>query len=98
LFGNENRSAVGLPTAATTAVAVTASADPQRIVASLAKDGTLSLRVADQPAATAKGPGLLSRQPAEDFCVGHDNRKPVTAYTAKAAFQGRIMDLRVTIP
>jgi hypothetical protein len=75
-----------------------ASADPQRIVASLAKDGTLSLRVADQPAATAKGPGLLSRQPAEDFCVGHDNRKPVTAYTAKAAFQGRIMDLRVTIP
>ena len=75
-----------------------ASADSQRIVASLAEDGTLTLQVADQPAVTAKAHGPFSRQPAEDFCVGHDNRKPVTSYTAKDAFLGRITDLRVTMP
>ena len=75
--------------------ALSPSEEPRRIVASLAKDGTLKLQVGDQPAVTAPGPGLLSRQPQEDFCVGHDNGKPVTTYAANTLFQGGITDLQV---
>ncbi|MHB8901257.1 MAG: sulfatase-like hydrolase/transferase, partial [Thermoguttaceae bacterium] len=72
-------------------------AGPQSIAASLQKDGSLSLRVGDGAAVTAQGKGLLSRQPQEDFCVGHDNKAPLTAYS-NAAFEGQITDLEVTSP
>ena len=69
--------------------ALPASGDPQRIVASLAAEGSLKLQIGDQPAVTAPGPGLLSRQPQEDFCLGHDNDRPLTTYATQAVFPGR---------
>ena len=69
-----------------------------RITATLAQDATMTLKVNDQPAVTGKAPKLLTRQPQEDFCVGHDNGKPVAAYAGKTAFQGSISHLEVTTP
>ncbi|MCX7048935.1 MAG: Gfo/Idh/MocA family oxidoreductase [Candidatus Sumerlaeota bacterium] len=66
-----------------------------RIVASLAADNTMKLTVGDQPAATGKAPGLISHQPQEDFCLGHDNKVPVATYTAKAPFKGSISGLTI---
>lgn len=73
-----------------------ASGAPQAIVASLARDGTQSLQVGGQPAVTARREGLLSRQPQEDFCLGHDDRKPVTSY-APGAFDGRILNFKMDV-
>ena len=84
---------------AVTDVPSAAVAGPVRVTASLGKDGTMTLTVGDQPAATGKAPSLIPRQPAEDFCVGHDNAQPVAAYSNKgAAFRGTITDLKVTSP
>jgi arylsulfatase A-like enzyme len=66
--------------------------------ASLAADGTLKLTVAGQEAVTGKSKGLLPRQPAEDFCVGHDNGKPVGVYGKLIALQGAVSGLNVTTP
>jgi hypothetical protein len=72
---------------------------PTKIVAKLAADGTLSLTVGEQAAVTAKAPGLIPRQPAEDFCLGHDNGQPVANYSAKAKpFEGKIVDLKIGTP
>jgi hypothetical protein len=74
-------------------------AGPLRIAAILSRDGTMTLTVGDQPPVTAKAPGLIPRQPAEEFCVGHDNAQPVAVYSNKgAAFKGTIADLKVTSP
>ena len=70
---------------------------PTPITAALAADGTMTLRVGDQPAVTGKAAGLLGRQPQEDFCLGHDNGKPVTNYTAKEPFRGSITKLEISI-
>ena len=69
-----------------------------QITASLAADSTMTLQVGDQPAVTGKGAKLLARQPQEDFCLGHDNGKPVADYTGKEPFQGVISNLKVTTP
>ena len=66
--------------------------------ASLAGDGTMKLVVAGQEVVTGKAKGLLPRQPAEDFCVGHDNGKPVGLYGKLIALQGTISGLNVTRP
>jgi len=66
--------------------------------ASLAADGTLKLTVAGQEAVTGKSKGLLSRQPAEDFCVGHDASKPVGLYGKLIVLQGAVSGLSVTTP
>ena len=66
--------------------------------ASLAADGTLKLTVAGQEAVTGKSKGLLSRQPAEDFCVGHDTAKPVGLYGKLIVLQGAVSGLSVTTP
>jgi arylsulfatase A-like enzyme len=71
---------------------------PARITISLAADGTMSLKVADQPAVTGKAPGLIGREPQEDFCVGHDNGRPTANYSNNAAFKGRITELKFTSP
>ena len=68
------------------------------ITATLAADATMTLKVGDQLAVTGKAAKLLARQPAEDFCLGHDNAKPVAAYTGKDPFQGSITHLKVTTP
>lgn len=66
--------------------------------ASLGADGAMKLVVAGQEAVTGKAKGLLPRQPAEDFCVGHDNGKPVGLYGKVIALQGAVSGLSVTTP
>ena len=72
----------------------TSDGKPQHVTASVAKDGTMSLRVNDQEPVTAKAPSLLGTQPKEDFCLGHDNKVPVCDYTGKK-FVGSITGLQV---
>jgi arylsulfatase A-like enzyme len=71
---------------------------PFTVNASLAADGAMKLVVAGQEAVTGKAKGLLPRQPAEDFCVGHDNAKPVGTYAKVVALQGAVSGLAVTTP
>ena len=68
------------------------------VTASLAADGAMKLVVAGQEAGTGKAKGVLPRQPAEDFCIGHDNGKPVGLYGKHIALQGMISGLSVTTP
>ena len=68
---------------------------PHPVVASLGKDGRLSLQADGQTAVTAPGGGLLGKQPAEDFCVGHDAANPAARYVSPAPFQGTLSDLQV---
>jgi arylsulfatase A len=65
------------------------------IEARLAGDGTMTLSVDGKPAATGKAGGLLDRQPAEAFCVGHDDQMPLDPYDGKSAFAGSIEQLKV---
>lgn len=69
-----------------------------RLSATLAADGAMGLAVNGQTVASGQAPRLLPRQPAEDFCVGHDNAQPVTAYTAKEPFAGTLTELKVGMP
>ena len=71
---------------------------PFAVTASLAADGAMKLVVAGQEAVTGKAKGVLPRQPAEDFCVGHDNGKPVGTYAKPVALQGSVAGLAVTSP
>jgi hypothetical protein len=68
------------------------------VTASLAADGTMKLIVVGQDTATGKAKGALPRQPAEDFCVGHDTAKPVGVYGKLIVLQGSISGLSVTTP
>jgi arylsulfatase A-like enzyme len=68
------------------------------VTASLAADGTMKLSVVDQDAVTGKAKGALPRQPAEDFCVGHDNGKPVGVYGKLIVLQGAVSGLSVSTP
>ncbi len=69
-----------------------------QITARLAKDRTMTLTINDEVVATAGAKSLIGRQPQENFCIGHDDAKPVTPYTAKAEFQGNINALQITTP
>ncbi len=69
-----------------------------KITASLAADHVLTLSVNDKVVAQKKGVAFVPRQPAEDFCLGHDNEKPVAIYSAKEPFKGQIKELQVTSP
>ena len=68
------------------------------VTASLAADGAMKLVVAGQDAVAGKAKGVLPRQPAEDFCVGHDNGKPVGLYGELKPLQGAVSGLAVTTP
>lgn len=68
---------------------------PHRITATLAKDGTMTVQVDDQSPATAAGPGLITNQPKEDFCIGHDNKIPVGSYRGKGKFEGSITTIKL---
>jgi arylsulfatase A len=70
---------------------------PHRITASLAQDGQISLQLDANAPVTAKSPGLISGQPKEDFCLGHDNKVPVATYTTKGNFEGRIAGIKLTM-
>lgn len=74
---------------------VPATDQPHQVIASLAPDGTLSLQVDNQPPVTSKGSGTLSKQPAEDFCVGDDPANPVARYVNPAPFKGTLSDLKI---
>jgi hypothetical protein len=56
----------------------------------------MKLSVGGQDTATGKAKGVLPRQPAEDFCVGHDNGKPVGIYVPAPPLQGAITELSFT--
>jgi len=71
---------------------------PFTVTASLAADGAMKLVVAGQEAVTGKAKGVLPRQPAEDFCVGHDNGKLVGTYAKVVALKGAVTGLAVTNP
>jgi hypothetical protein len=71
---------------------------PFTVTASLASDGVMKLVVAGQDAVAGKAKGLLPRQPAEDFCVGHDNAKPVGLYGELKPLKGAVSGLAVTTP
>ncbi len=71
---------------------------PFSVTAGLAADGAMKLVVAGQDAVNGKAKGVLPRQPAEDFCVGHDNGKPVGTYAKVVALQGAVSGLTVTTP
>ena len=58
----------------------------------------MTLKLNDQPAVTGRAGKLIARQPQEDFCLGHDNGKPLTAYSGKDAFKGSITSLMITTP
>ncbi|MBI3875874.1 MAG: sulfatase-like hydrolase/transferase [Verrucomicrobia bacterium] len=68
------------------------------LTATLAADGTMTLKVGDQSVVTGKSPKLLTRQPAEDFCLGHDNGRPVPDYTGQGPFRGSITNLKISTP
>lgn len=68
------------------------------VTASLAADGAMKLVVAGQDAVAGKAKGSLPRQPAEDFCVGHDNGRPVGLYGELTPLQGAVSGLAVTAP
>lgn len=74
---------------------VTSSA---RITAALGPDGMMTLAVNDGAPVTGQAPRLIPRQPAENFCLGHDDAQSVTTYTAKEPFQGSISHLKFTTP
>lgn len=68
---------------------------PHRVRASLTKDGKLHLQLDDQPEVVVQGTGLLSKQPAEDFCVGHDAANPAAKYAQPEPFRGTLVDLTI---
>jgi arylsulfatase A len=71
---------------------------PVEIVAKLEKGGAMSLTVGDQKAVMGKAAGMIPRQPAEEFCVGHDGGQPVAKYGKVKPFDGKITGLKVTSP
>jgi hypothetical protein len=75
-----------------------ALASPTLITAALDANGKMTLTVNQNAPVTGQALRLLPRQPAENFCLGHDDAKPVARYSAKEAFQGTIKDLTITTP
>lgn len=73
-------------------------AGPARITAMLAPDATMTLTVNDLPAVTGKAAALIPRQPAEEFCLGHDSGRPVANYATREPFKGTITNLKITTP
>ncbi|MCC6508099.1 MAG: sulfatase-like hydrolase/transferase [Pirellulaceae bacterium] len=72
-----------------------ANNQPHRITATLSPKGQLILQLDQNDPVTATSPGLIRTQPKEDFCLGHDNKAPVAAYTAKGKFEGKITNLAI---
>jgi arylsulfatase A len=67
-----------------------------KLQARLARGGAMTLAIDGRTVAQGKAAGLIPRQPSEDFCVGHDNRRPVGDYVAPARFTGTIKNLKIT--
>ena len=46
---------------------------------------------------TGKAGGVLPRQPAEDFCVGHDSQAVIDTYDGAKLFDGVIEHVKVVV-
>jgi arylsulfatase A len=68
---------------------------PHRVRAGLTKDGKLLLQLDDQPEVMIQGTGLIGKQPAEDFCVGHDAANPAAKYAQPEPFRGTLTQLEI---
>lgn len=66
-----------------------------RIVAGIDKQGQLSIVLDRSGRYLAKGPGLLKSHPAEDLCIGHDNKHSLDQLAPKRKFNGGIRDVSV---
>lgn len=69
---------------------------PSILEARLAVDGAMTLHLGGKVVASAKLDGPLNRQPAEAFCVGHDDLKTVDDYDGKKLFVGAIRQLKLS--
>ncbi len=63
---------------------------PVKVTATLAKDGTMTLKSADRVLATGKADGTLNAQPGEGLQVGSDANVAVGNYQPPFEFKGRI--------
>ena len=68
---------------------------PHRVRASLSKDGKLRLQLDEQPETVVQGSGLIGKQPAEDFCLGHDAANPAAKYAQPEPFRGTLTQLEI---
>ena len=66
-----------------------------RVRATVTPDGKLRLQLDEQPEVVATGTGLISKQPAEDFCVGHDAANPAAKYAQPEPFRGTLTQLEI---
>jgi arylsulfatase A-like enzyme len=73
------------------------SSPSQNIIATLSKEGVLTLQLGTR-SISVQSPGVLSRQPKENFCVGFDDGMPVTQYNEPTRFVGKIEQLTLTEP
>ena len=71
--------------------------DAVKVVAGMAKDGTLSLKINDAQPVTAKSPGLLKSHPQEDLSIGHDDRNPVDPESPTKPLKASLMSLRIAV-
>ena len=67
------------------------------IDARIAADGAMTLSLDGKQVARGKADGTLGKQPAESFCVGHDDKVTVDDYDGKAQFKGAIRNLKISV-
>ncbi len=67
-----------------------------QIVAGLDAKGTITLTTGSLNTG-AETSGTLSKQPQEDFCVGHDSQNPLDEQAPRKPFGGKILELRVDV-
>jgi len=65
------------------------AAGPAAITATVAEDGTMTLKAGEKVIATGEG-GLLDRQPVDGLQVGRDEKGAVGNYTAPFPFKGKL--------
>ena len=56
----------------------------------------MTLQINGRKVADGKAAGPLTVQPAEDFCVGFDDKQPVGDYQGENRFRGEIANLKIT--
>jgi arylsulfatase A len=69
----------------------------QKVRASLAAAGELSLAINNADAVIEKSAGPLTRHPQENLCIGHDDANPVDAGSPRKRFDGKLVKLLVKV-
>lgn len=69
-----------------------------QLTASLSDDRTMTLRINGKTVASKKTSSLIPKEPAEEFCLGHDSANPVTDYSDLKPFQGEIRNVTFGSP